>query len=118
MTELWTFSDKIMTGGKNEEHEDPEMEKSEIGGLSVSQFFCKNKPAKDSETYPFFEPFIVPHGLVYLPIGCESNRTNEYVEEEEEHSMCDHYDKLFFLAAKNLGKSRYDTKTTRKKIPK
>jgi len=110
MTELWTFSNKIMTGGKNEETDD------EIGGLSVSQFFCKNKPAKDSETYPFFEPFIVPHGLVYLPTECESNRTDEYLEEP--HSMCDHYDKLFFLAAKNLGKSRYDTKTTRKKIPK
>ena len=119
MTELWSFSEKQMMGGEHKGSEsESESENRIIGGLSVSQFFCKNKPSKDSETYPFFESFIVPHGLVFT--RCDSYEDYHETEESDEdhHSMCPSFDKLFFLAAKDLGKSRSDKTKTRKKIPR
>jgi hypothetical protein len=113
MTDLWKFSQ----GGEGEDQE-----QQEFGGLSVSQFFCKKRPSPDSQQYPFFEPFIVPHGLVYLP-ECTMNENNDYNEESEEEddiTMCTNFDKLFYLAATNLGKSKSNSKSekskTRKKI--
>ena len=115
MTELWKFSQ----GGNLEQQED--QENQEYGGLSVSQFFCKKRPSPDSEQYPFFEPFIVPHGLVYLP-ECAMDENNDYNEEsepeEDDVTMCTNFDKLFYLVAKNLDKSKSKTEKskTRKKI--
>jgi len=122
MTELWTFMEKPIVSGEH----DTQNERDYIGGLSLSQFFCKNKPSKDRETYPFFDPFIIPHGLV-----CDSyptynqNQDSDTEEENKEaepeadnHFMCPRFDKLFFLAAKDLGKSRSEKTKTRKKIPR
>jgi len=122
MTELWTFMEKPIVSGEH----DRQNERDFIGGLSLSQFFCKNKPSKDRETYPFFDPFIIPHGLV-----CDSyptynqNQDSDTEEENKEaepeadnHFMCPRFDKLFFLAAKDLGKSRSEKTKTRKKIPR
>jgi len=114
MTDLWIFSFlEKQIGGEIKDKEDEEDEL--IGGLSISQFFCKiDKPSSDSKKYPFFEQFVVPHGLVYLP-ECESYREfDKENKDDEEHSMCKNFDKLFFLAATNLGKSR--PSKTRKKI--
>ena len=129
MTELWTFMEKPIVSGEH----DRQNERDFIGGLSLSQFFCKNKPSKDRETYPFFDPFIIPHGLV-----CDSYPTynqnqdsesdnqesdnqesdNQESAEADNHFMCPRFDKLFFLAAKDLGKSRSEKTKTRKKIPR
>ena len=120
MTDLWKFSQ-----GGNKEHleqdqDQEDQEDQEYGGLSVSQFFCKKRPSPDSKQYPFFEPFIVPHGLVYLP-ECAINENNDYNEESESEdniTLCSNFDKLFYLAANNLGKSnsKSEKSKTRKKI--
>lgn len=116
MTDLWKFS---QGGGNQQDQQDQQenQENQEVGGLSVSQFFCKKRPSPDSEQYPFFEPFIVPHGLVYLP-ECELNDYNEESEQEDDITMCSNFDKLFYLAATNLGKSKSKSEKskTRKKI--
>jgi len=128
MTELWTFMEKPIVGGEH----DTQNERDFIGGLSLSQFFCKNKPSKDRETYPFFDPFIVPHGLIcdsYPNYNKNQDSDNQEAEDEnkeadnqeaeaDNHFMCPSFDKLFFLAAKDLGKSRSEKTKTRKKIPR
>ena len=116
MTELWTFSKKEKE--YEIENEDDDEEQSNNGGLSVSQFFCKKKPSVDSQQYPFFEPFIVPHGLVYFPECIINEQQDKNDEEEDAPSMCTNFDKLFYMAAVNLGKSKSKSEITktRKKI--
>jgi hypothetical protein len=109
MTELWTFS---------LDDDEEEKQSNKNGGLSVSQFFCKKKPTIDSEQYPFFTPFIVPHGLIYLPDCISKDEIDKSEEDYEEPKMCESFDKLFYLAAKNLGKSQSEKSKTRKKIPR
>ena len=45
MTELWTFMEKPIVGGEH----DTQNERDFIGGLSLSQFFCKNKRRRMSK---------------------------------------------------------------------
>ena len=117
MTELWTFSniDTDLVGGSND---DENSTTQGVGGVSVSQLLCKNKSANDSEKYSVFSSLAVPLGLVYFP----SNETNTEPITEEDFSIFDNFDRIFYMSAKDLGKSTRSSSQngkskTRKKIP-
>ena len=99
-----------MTELKNISEEETEKEEIKGEGLSVSQFFCQKGSSADSATYAFFENFAVPFGLFYTP--CESSTSED---SNDEPSVCEKFDQIFDMAARNLGKGN---RTTRKKINK
>ena len=111
MAELWNF----ITETKNEnEIDDKEPEQNTCGGLSVSKFFCNKKNQGDNQQYSFYTPYVVPLGLVYFPD--EESQETDRDQEYQPKSVCEAFDKLFFMTAKELGKPK-NTKT-RKKIPR
>jgi hypothetical protein len=110
MENYWLFSHE------NEKSEEPRI----VGGFSIADFLCKKKPdaMNDSKSYSFLKNLTVPIGLSYLPV-CDSNKINDQIvdEPEREEQHCENFDKLFYLSASDLGKSRDSSRKTRKKIP-
>jgi hypothetical protein len=83
------------------------------GGMGVAEYFCKRQPKSDSKSYSVFNDLVVPIGLTYQPL-CETYERMDEATDDESH--CANFDKLFFLGAKDLGKSK-NARKTRKKIP-
>jgi len=112
MTEHWVFSENEILGGSSEGSTEDVGELSErvLGGVSVSKFFCKTKPSADSANYTFFENFAVPFGLFHSKCDSFEGETND-----DENSLCENFDRIFDLSARNLAKGN---RTTRKKINK
>ena len=119
MENFWLFSNEKIEEDRREG--EGGQESRIVGGFSIADFLCKKKPdaMNDSKSYSFLTNLAVPIGLSYLPV-CESNKINEDIVNEEkaqEEQHCENFDKLFYLSASDLGKSRDSSRKTRKKIP-
>ena len=85
------------------------------GGMGVAEYFCKRQPKSDSKLYSVFNDLVVPIGLTYQSV-CETYQIKDEETDGDDESHCANFDKLFFMSAKDLGKSK-NARKTRKKIP-
>jgi hypothetical protein len=108
MTDCWVFHEQFQGGGKGDSNE--EKEKNIQGGLSIAELLKKNKTKGDSVSFSFFEDLVIPFGLIYSPI--ESNGQKD--ESDIEHTPCENFDRLFYLSATDVDKSK--SRKTRKKM--
>lgn len=110
MTDCWVFHENSIVGEGKDKH-DEEMDEENIeesqmkGGLAVTELFKKG----DDQSFSFWENLVVPFGLIYTPIVA-----GPYEQDNTESTSCENFDKLFFLSAKNLDKSK--ARKTRKKM--
>jgi hypothetical protein len=111
MTDCWVFNENYQGGGKGEEDEEREI--NIRGGFSIAEFLKKNKNKSDggdSVSFSFFGDLAIPFGLIYSPI-----ESNDKIEEMEmETNSCEKFDRLFYLSASDLDKSK--SRKTRKKM--
>jgi hypothetical protein len=109
MTDYLVFEERSIVGGggkdKDEEIERGIEEPQMKGGFAVSELYKKG----DNQSSTFWDNLVVPIGLVYRPIV-----TVPYEEDTSENTCCEYFDRLFFLSAKNLDKSK--ARKTRKKM--
>ena len=112
MTDCWVFHENSIVGGSIDDENsivgggiDEESQSNIKGGLAVTELFKKG----DDQAFSFWENLAVPFGLMYTPIVA-----GPYEPDNIETTSCENFDKLFFLSAKNLDKSK--ARKTRKKM--
>jgi hypothetical protein len=115
MTDLWKFSETPLSGGSSNEESSLVEESIITGGMSVSDFFCRNRPESDNQRFTLFDNLTVPFGLVYLPPCNDSNDYNEIEESDEPKNSCENFETLFSSSFTTLGKKE-SNRRTRKKI--